>query len=114
MKLVHLRTGAVLANHVERAATVKSRLLGLLGREALPEGEALLLEPCTSIHTFFMRFPIDVAFVGADGRVLKLYESLKPWRATWLHRTAALAIELPAGTCERTGTRDGDRLELRA
>ena len=114
MTLVHCSSGAVLASQVRRAASLKERLIGLLGSDGLPEGEALVLEPCSSIHTFFMRFPIDVAFLSPDGRVLKLYKALKPWRATRLYPSAAMAVELPAGTCERTGTREGDRLELLA
>ena len=110
MRLVHQRSGAVLAERVERAATLPSRLAGLLGRDALAEGEALLLEPCTSIHTFFMRFTIDVTFLGRDGRVLRAIPCLRPWRATRLYPSAALAVELPSGTLDRTGTREGDQL----
>jgi uncharacterized membrane protein (UPF0127 family) len=110
MKLVHKASGAVLASQISRAVTLKARLIGLLGRNAFPEGEALVLEPCSSIHTFFMQFPIDAAFLSNDGRVLKLYESLQPWRATRIHPSAALVVELPAGTLARTGTREGDRL----
>jgi uncharacterized membrane protein (UPF0127 family) len=110
VKLVHHGTGAVLATSVERADTIQSRLIGLLGRKELPEGSALLLEPCTSIHTFFMRFAIDVAFLSSDGRILRAIGELKPWRATGLYLSARLAVELPSGTLARTGTREGDRL----
>jgi uncharacterized membrane protein (UPF0127 family) len=110
MKLVHKTSGAILARHVERAVTVGARLIGLLGRDALAEGEALVIEPCSSIHTFFMRFAIDVAFLSDDGRVLGTYQAMKPWRATRLYPSAALVVEMPAGTLERTGTREGDRL----
>lgn len=112
MKLVHQGTGAVLASRVERAATIQSRLIGLLGRDALPDGEALVLEPCTSIHTFFMRFAIDVAFLDGDGRVLRAIPSLRPWSATWVYLSARLAVELPSGTLDRTGTREGDKLSF--
>lgn len=114
MTLVHEASGAVLASKIERAVTVKARLIGLLGRDAFPAGEALVLEPCSSIHTFFMRFPIDAAFLSDDGRVLKTYQSMKPWRATRIHPSAALVVELPAGTLARTGTREGDRLAFLA
>ncbi len=110
--LVNRRNGAVLARQVERAVSVRARLRGLLGRTALPEGAALVIEPCTSIHTFFMRFPIDVAFVARDGRVLRAISDLRPWRATRLYPAAALVVELPAGTLQRTQTRDGDGLDF--
>ena len=106
------RTGAVLADRVERASTMLARLRGLLGRRALPEGEALLIEPCASIHTFCMRFAIDAAFLSRELRVLRAIPDLGPWRATRLHRGAAMALELPRGTLARTGTREGDVLEL--
>jgi uncharacterized membrane protein (UPF0127 family) len=108
------RTGAILADRIERAATPLARLRGLLGRRSLPHGQALLIEPCKSIHTFFMRFPIDAAFLSRDLRVLRAIPTLKPWRATLLYPRAAIAVELPAGTLVRTGTREGDTLEVDA
>lgn len=110
--LVNRRNGAVLAERVERAVSMRARLRGLLGRTSLPEGEALVLEPCTSIHTFFMRFTIDVAFVARDGRVLRAISGLRPWRATRVYPAAALVVELPAGTLQRTQTEDGDGLDF--
>jgi uncharacterized protein len=106
------RTGAVLAHRAERAAAPIARLRGLLGRQSLPDGEALVIEPCTSIHTFFMRFAIDAVFLSRDLRVIRAISSLKPWRATRLYPRAALAVELPGGTLLRTGTREGDVLEI--
>ncbi len=110
MRLLNRRNGAVLAGNVERAVTVRARLRGLLGRDRLPEGEALVIEPCTSIHTFFMRFSIDAAFVSRDGRVVRAISDLRPFRATRIYPRAALVVELPAGTLSRTGTREGDQL----
>ena len=112
MILRNVRTGSLLAAHVERASTALARLRGLLGRRALPEGEALLIEPCASIHTFFMRFPIDAVFLSPDLRVVRALAGLRPWRATTFHRRAAMVVELPAGTVSRTATREGDVLEL--
>lgn len=110
MRLVNRRTGAVLAGNVERAAGVRARLRGLLGRSELPEGEALVIEPCTSIHTFFMRFSIDAAFLSRQGRVVRAISDLRPWRATRIYPSAALVVELPAGTLLRSGTGEGDEL----
>jgi len=114
VKLTNVRNGAVLAERVERAASVLARLKGLLGRDRLAPGEALCIEPCTSIHTFFMKFPIDAAFLGRDGTVVRAIEELRPWRATRLYPAAAMVVELPAGTLRRTDTREGDILELRS
>lgn len=110
MRLVNGRNGAVLAGSVERAASFAARLRGLLGRKSLGEGEALAIEPCTSIHTFFMRFSIDVVFVARDGRAVRAIADLSPWRATRIYPSAALAVELPAGTLRSTGTIEGDPL----
>jgi uncharacterized membrane protein (UPF0127 family) len=114
MRAVNRKNGAVLAERVERATSMRARLRGLLGRTSLPEGEALVIEPCSSIHTFFMRFAIDAAFVGRDGRVLRAIPDLRPWRATRVYPSAALVIELPAGTLQRTATAEGDPLAFEA
>ena len=112
MILRNPRTGAALATRVERASTLLRRMRGLLGRRELPEGEALLIEPCTSIHTLFMRFPIDVVFLSRELLVLRAISGLRPCRATRFHVGAAMAVELPQGALMRTGTREGDLLEL--
>lgn len=112
MKLVNLRSGGVLAEKVERATSFFARLRGLMGRASLPEGEVLSIEPCNSIHTFFMRFSIDAAFLAKDGRLVRAISRLRPWRATRVYLSAARVVELPAGTLERTGTREGDVLSF--
>jgi len=106
------RTGAALAVRVERASSMLGRMRGLLGRSELPQGDALLIAPCASIHTLFMRFRIDVVFLSRELRVVRAISGLHPWRATRFHRGAAMAVELPEGTVARTGTREGDVLEL--
>ena len=110
-RLVNARNGSVLAERVESALSMRARLVGLLGRRELPQGEALRIEPCTSIHTFFMKFPIDAAFLARDGTVLRAIPDLRPWRATRIYPKAAMVVELPAGTLRRTDTREGDALQ---
>lgn len=112
MILRNARSGAVLARHIERASSPLARLRGLLGRRSLPEGDALILDPCTSIHTFFMRFPVDAAFLSRDLRVVRAIHRLRPWRATRFHPRAAMVVELPAGTLAGTDTREGDVLRI--
>jgi uncharacterized membrane protein (UPF0127 family) len=88
-----------------------SRARGLLGRRGLAEGEGLLLRPASSIHTWFMRFPIDAVFLAEDGTVLRVAAELRPWRAAG-RRGARAVLELPAGECARRGLQTGDRLVL--
>ena len=104
-------TGGVIAVHVELAIDSASRRRGLLGRDSFARGSALIIAPCNSIHTFFMRFDIDVVFVARDGRVLKTYDAM-PRRRIGLSAGAFAAIELPAGTLARTAAKRGDVLAL--
>jgi uncharacterized membrane protein (UPF0127 family) len=105
------RSGLVLAEKLETAFDSKTRRRGLLGRQGLDAGAALVIAPCNSIHTFFMKFAIDVVFVTRDGRVAKLYTALPPWRIGVSWRSFAV-IELPAGAAGRADTRVGDNLEV--
>jgi uncharacterized protein len=110
--LLNRTRGAVLALRVERAERVLDRFRGLLGRASFEEGRALAIAPCASIHTFFMKFPIDAVFLDRRGRVVRALSDLRPWRATRFHLRAVRAVELPAGTLARTGTREGDELSF--
>jgi uncharacterized membrane protein (UPF0127 family) len=84
------------------------RLRGLIGWRTLEEGEGMLLRPSWSIHTSFVRFPIDVAFLD-EGLTILALRRLRPWRAAW-EKGAHSVLELPAGQCERLGLEVGDRL----
>ena len=113
VRVVNCRSGALLGARVALAVGIRSRLQGLLGRSELAPGEGLWLEPCASIHMFFMRFAIDVVFVDRQGAVVKPCKQVAPWRLASGGRRAQAALELPVGTIERSDTRVGDRLELR-
>ena len=89
-----------------------ARMKGLLGRASLSAREGLLLRPTSSVHTAFMRFPIDVVFLDRDLRVLRVVRDLKPWRAAGC-RGARAVLELSAGESERRGVRPGDRIVRR-
>ena len=91
------------------ARTPVARMVGLLGRSRLEEGEGLLLEPASSIHTAFMRFPIDAVFLDADRVVVKVAENVRPWRAA-AGRRARAVLELPAGEAARRGLSPGAAL----
>jgi len=112
MQLVNTTTGALVAGQVRRADRFVSRLVGLLGRRRLRPGEALWLEPCAAVHTAFMLFAIDVAFVDRDGVVLAVAERLRPWRAVGPHRGAFACVELEPGALARAGVAVGHRLAL--
>ncbi len=82
-----------------------------MGSECLPPSEALLLKNCSSIHTFFMRFPIDVAFLDRDFRVVGVFSDVAPWRVLGGARGGTHTLELASGVLESTGTKVGHRLE---
>lgn len=101
---------APIASDLKTADTLLSRTKGLLGRASLPQGEGLWIKRCNSIHTAFMKFPIDVLFVDKDLKVVSVYENLKPWRITRLHFSASSVIELPAGTLAGSTKGNGEAL----
>jgi uncharacterized protein len=111
-QLVNTRTGAAIADPVVGAFDPAARRRGLLGRDGLSAGEALIIAPTNAIHTFFMRFDIDVAFVARDGRILKIRAAIPPWRVSAAIRAFAV-VEMPAGALAAADTRAGDTLALR-
>jgi hypothetical protein len=110
--LVNERTGGVIADHLLPAFDSKTRRTGLLAHRSLPEGTAMIIAPTNAIHTFFMKFAIDVLFVARDGVIVKTRSALAPWRmsAAW---KAHAVIELPAGALQRSVVNQGDRIEVR-
>jgi len=113
MRSASLRTerGFLVCSNCAIADTPFTRSRGLLGRSELAEGEGILLSPASSIHTFFMRFPIDVAFLDRDLVVQRIVERLPPWRMAGCRGTRAV-LELPAGACDTVGLREADKLVL--
>ena len=105
------RNGRVLANSVLSAFDSKARRAGLLGYDSLPDSHAMVIAPTNAVHTWFMRFAIDLAFVSKTGQVVKTYHSVKPWRVAGAFRAYAV-IELPAGSLTRNDTVPGDMLEI--
>jgi uncharacterized membrane protein (UPF0127 family) len=101
----------VVAGSVELAVTSATRRRGLLGRTGLTPGHAILIAPCSSIHTWFMQFPIDVIFVKRDGRVVKTRAAIPAWRMAFGWGAFAV-VELAAGAIAQCGVKPGDRLEL--
>lgn len=110
---VHNRTReSVLGHHVREARSFLARGRGLMMVASLDDGEGLLIDPCSSIHTFFMRIPIDVLYVDRSGRILRADRAMKPWRIGPVFTGARWVVELPAGTIDATGTQSGDTIEI--
>lgn len=110
---VNVTKGTIVAGRVMWAGTGEARRRGLLGRTELPAEEGLYIVPCEWVHTFRMRFAIDIAFLDRDGRVLTVHHSLKPNRLSRLVWRADGVLELAAGRLSETRTEVGDIIELR-
>jgi len=100
---------AVLGDAVEVADTSAKRRVGLLKHERLEPGTGLWIVPCESVHTFFMKFPIDLVYLDRKRKVRKVRNAVPAWRLS-MCLTAHSILELPAGVIEKTGTLPGDEL----
>lgn len=98
MRLVEAESGRLIATEVEVAKSSWARFMGLMGRNSMPAGSALWIEPCNSIHMFFMGFAIDVLFLDRQMVVKKVMRNLKPWRVSPIVFGARTTVELPSGT----------------
>ncbi len=101
----------VLATAAEIADTSAKRRTGLLKHERLEPGEGLWIVPCESVHTFFMKFAIDLVYLDKNRKVRKTRNAVAPWRLSGC-LFAHSVVELPAGTVAQTGTKPGDQLEM--
>ncbi len=97
MSRILTKDGRVVVSRVVYAETPTARLRGLLGRGALAEDTGLLIRPCRSIHMWFMRFPIDAAFLDRDMRVLKIARNLRPWQLAFAPRQTHCVLETAKG-----------------
>lgn len=111
--LINERNNRTVARTLTTAFDSASRRKGLLQHHSLADGSALIIAPSNAIHTFFMRFSIDVVFVSRGGRILKLKTALPPWRLAASLRAFAV-IELPAGALHQAGAKTGDTLRIAA
>jgi uncharacterized membrane protein (UPF0127 family) len=112
IRLVNESKGTVVATRMRVADNLWSRFWGLMGRRALADGEALLLRPCSSIHTMFMRFPIDVVFIDEGNEVVKVVSNLRPFRLTMAPGSAQSVLELDAGAAAQAKVEPGDLLVM--
>ena len=112
MVILNLTKQTVPARSAHYAAGFGERLSGLIGKRFSASLDGMVFDRCNAIHTFFMRYPIDVIFADEKYRVLKTVPAFPPWRPFLACRNAFYVIELPAGTLESTATAVGDQLDL--
>jgi hypothetical protein len=109
--ITNLTRDTTIASHAEIAQNPLQSMKGLLGRRDFPRNEALIITHCQSIHTFFMKFPIDVIFCDRQNKVIGLCEGLKPFCLSPIFFKASYAIELPSGAIAASKTQKGDTLK---
>lgn len=112
MVILNTRNNLLIAENVKYANTLLSRTLGLMFIKEMKGMDGLLLDPCNSIHNFFVRFSLDVVFLNREFEVVKVIRGFKPWRMTRIYFKASKVLELPAGALIED-IRSGDKLEVR-
>lgn len=111
LRVMNRTRGSVLATSLDVAADGPRRRKGLLGRASLLQGEGLWIVPCESVHTFFMKFPIDLVYLDRGNRIKKVRSAVGAWRVSACF-SAHSVLELPAGAIRGTETQKGDALEF--
>jgi uncharacterized membrane protein (UPF0127 family) len=112
MKILIKINDKILMDQILIANSFVDRLMGLMFRDSPPQNSnGLLIDPCNSIHTFFMRYSLDVVFIDSKNKVVKIIYALKPWRMTWIYFKARKTLELPAGKLDKS-LKVGDLLEV--
>lgn len=114
MKAINSRSGKVLASHLDLADDFWRRLRGLLGKSSLSGDAGLLLKPCRCVHTFGMRCPIDLVFLGSASNVIAVSKEVPPDRLPPVYPGTCCVLELPAGKITETATRSGDLIVIEA
>lgn len=100
----------IIAHNAERATTFFTRLRGLMFRKTFGDADALYLSPCTSIHTYFMKFPIDILCLDDGGVVVDMVAAMPPSRILIPSKKTQAVLELPQGAIARTGVRVSSRI----
>lgn len=110
-KLMNLETNEIILQKLVQADHFLSRLRGLMWKKDLPENSGLMINPCNSVHCFFMKFPIDVVFVDKDHRVVHIISNMKPGSISPIVRKSKYVVESNANTVSKQ-VRIGDRLSM--
>lgn len=112
MEIRNKSNNKILASKVIIADTFINRFKGLMFKERLEEDSAMLIFPCNSVHTFFMKFPLDILFISKEYEVLYVIENMLPENISSIIRKAFWVLELPVGTIEKTNIKKGDYLNM--
>lgn len=112
MKIYNSSKNNLIADDVKLANSFLLRTLGLIPKDSISLNEGLIIKPCCSIHTFFMKFNIDVLFVNQQNQIIALYEKVKPYRVLPIHPMASYVIELASGVISAQNIKKGDLLIL--
>jgi uncharacterized protein len=117
LRALNQSRGTVLCARLENAGGVAGQSKGLLGRDGLEPGAGMLFEnsrftPMMWMHMFFMRFAIDIVFLGRGDKVIRISRQLRPWRVSAMVFGARRALELEAGAAEKSSTQVGDQIKF--
>jgi len=112
VRVINTTKGTVLGEQIGVADTSRSRMAGLLGKSRLAPATGLLIVPSQAVHSFGMRFPIDVLFVDRHSKVIHIQPAMGPRRISGLHWRARCVLELPVGVIDQTCTAVGDELRM--
>jgi uncharacterized membrane protein (UPF0127 family) len=112
MKIYNSTQNNIIADEGKVAENFFTRSVGLLSRKSISDTEALIIKPCCSIHTFIMKFTIDVLFVNKKNEIVALYENMEPWRILPIHFSSHYVIELSAGQISAKNIQKGDIINL--
>lgn len=112
-KLLNQTKNIVMAEEVIRAISFSERAIGLLGKSKLDSSKALWIYRCKDIHTFFMRFPIDVVFVDQNLKVTDVVKNVKPWRFVFRWKANSV-FEFNGGSLSKATVEKGDQLHVGA
>jgi uncharacterized protein len=112
LKLINLNNGNILASHMIKATTFFKRLKGLMFTKELPQDDGLLIQPCQGVHTFFMRYSIDVLHLDSQGQVVGIEANLQPGRIGKVFPQSNSVVELPAGRIQETETAVGHMVQF--
>lgn len=112
MEIIHKTTNETIAKNAKLANSMLERMLGLMFKKEMKNMDALILEPCNSIHNMFVRFPLDVIFLSRSNKVVKIIRNFKPWRISGIYLRAYRVVEMPAGKLS-SNIAEGDELEVR-
>jgi uncharacterized membrane protein (UPF0127 family) len=104
------KDGKVIFDNCKVATSFFTRFMGLMGKKEMGKDETIIFPRCNSIHTFFMRMPIDVVFVSHNGRIVRIYHDLNPWKMLAPVKGAKHAVEMAAGCSAEKALSEGDML----